>query len=213
MPHRNVLRELAADTSYHCYNRGVERRDIFMDAQDYRVFLTRLKLMLSDPESLKNDKAPERVRIKSFFGRIELHAYCLMPNHFHLLLHQVSDDSMVEFMRTLSTSYTMYFNKKYERVGSLFQGRYKARRVDNAAYATHISRYIHLNALSMPGGYERYEYSSMQFLKEPYIAPSWFDPSRLLDDFGGSYDTYRKFVEEYASLDEFEYLEDRFDLA
>lgn len=213
MPHRNVIRELVADTSYHCYNRGVERRDIFVDEQDYRAFLRRLEVMLTDPEQREDDKPSGRIRLKSFYGVIELNAYCLMPNHFHLLLHQISDDSLVEFMRTLSTSYTMYFNKKYKRAGSLFQGRYKAKRIDNAAYGIHISRYIHLNALTMPGGYKKYEYSSMGYLAEPYIAPSWLRGDRVLDDFGGVYERYEEFVEEYASHDEFKQLEDRFDLS
>lgn len=212
MPHRNVIRELVSDTSYHCYNRGVEKRDIFMDEQDYRAFLRRLELMLINPELLESEKPSDRIRIKSFYGEVELYAYILMPNHYHLLLYQIEDNSLPEFMRTLSTSYTMYFNQKYRRAGSLFQGRYKARRVDNAAYAVHVSRYIHLNGLAMPGGYEGYEYSSMPYLREPYIAPSWLNVNRVLEDFGGSYEAYDKFVKEYATPDEFEQIRDRFSL-
>ena len=223
MPNRNVLREFTADTSYHCYNRGVEQRDIFLDEQDYGVFLSRIKSMLTDPEELKKelkkkpnksaDKNYRRVRLKSFYGDISLRAYCLMPNHFHLLVHQKSGHALGEFMRVLATSYTMYFNAKYKRVGHLFQGRYKARRVDSAVYGVHISRYIHLNGLNMPGSFERYQYSSMRFLANPENKPSWLASQEVLADFGGNYQKYRMFVAEYADPNSLELLEDKFDLA
>lgn len=202
MPHRNVIREFTEDTSYHAYNRGVEKRVIFADSQDYNVFLSRLRLMLIDRSRLDEKELP-RQPIKSFFGEVELLAYCLMPNHFHLLLHQNTNDGIAEFMRTLSTSYTMYFNKRYERVGALFQGRYKARRVDTDAYRQHISRYIHLNPTAISRDIENFEYSSMRHFRNQ--EEPWISYDRVLEDFT-SYDDYLKFILEYSSPDALEQL-------
>lgn len=191
-----------ADRTYHVYNRGVEKRTVFNDTQDYGVFLNRLKIMLIDRTELPPSELP-RQPIKSFFGDVELLAYCLMPNHFHLLLHQNTDDGIAEFMRTLSTSYTMYFNKRNQRDGSLFQGRYKAKLVNDDAYRLHISRYIHLNPYGIDRDIERFEYSSLRSYKVADM--SWIAYDRVLDDFG-SYEAYLQFVLDYASPDKFERL-------
>lgn len=206
MPSRNAIKTFAAEMSYHCYNRGVEKRAIFLDSQDYGVFLARLKQMLSDPDEIK-DEFTKRERVKSFYGRIELRSYCLMPNHFHLLLYQYDDTAIMEFMRTLGTSYTMYFNKRYERVGHLFQGRYKARRIDSDAYNLHISRYIHLNPYNEYAAYETYQYSSMQFVLHPEAKPHWLRLEPVLKLHAGR-DAYRRFVREYASTDKIDELDD-----
>lgn len=182
-----------------------------MDQQDYGVFLSRLKRMLADPKTLEDD-TDGRVRLKSFYGEIDLLAYCLMPNHYHLLLHQASENALAEFMRSLSTSYTMYFNERYERVGPLFQGRYKARIVDTDAYSLHISRYIHLNPIELRGGVEHYPYSSFRFLMQPEQKPEWLHVERVLMDHGESAKKYHKFVMEYANPERFEQLVDEFDL-
>lgn len=209
MPHKNVIRQFAPDHYYHVYNRGVEKRQIFMDELDYGVFLNRLKQMLINPELL--DKHQILEHIKSFYGDIELVAYCLMPNHFHLLLYQHSDTAVAEFMRTLSTSYTMYFNARYDRVGSLFQGRYKARLIDNDAYLQHISRYIHLNPLHICPDIEAFDYSSMQFYKTPEKCPSWVMTEKGMLH-STDYAQYRKFVFDYATPESFENIEKLYSL-
>lgn len=208
MPHKNVIREFLPDRSYHVYNRGVERRLIFLDEQDHYVFLKRLELMLCDREGMDRKDLPLQP-VKSFYGEVELQAFCLMPNHFHLLLHQNSDTGVAEFMRTLSTSYTMYFNKRYERDGSLFQGRYKARLVNNDAYRLHISRYIHLNPLALGRDIERYEYSSLRYYSTQDMA--WLNTERVLEDFG-SYEKYRDFVLDYATPNQLQNLEENYKL-
>ncbi|OGY10268.1 MAG: hypothetical protein A3H88_00210 [Candidatus Blackburnbacteria bacterium RIFCSPLOWO2_02_FULL_44_9] len=130
MPARNSVKIYVEGGCYHVYNRGVDKRDIYLDDQDYRVFLSFIKQYLSPvepnfthPLSDVTGFHPVRLRqLKSFYGDVELLAYCLMPNHFHLLLRQATKDGMAEFLRALATSYVMYFNKKYERQGALFQG-------------------------------------------------------------------------------------------
>ena len=155
MPSRNTIKVYIENGYYHIYNRGVEKRIIFKDTQDYKVFLTYLKEYLSPPpkpediktifilqgESFKGIKRQP----KNYYKEIELISYCLMPNHFHLLIKQVSKYSIEKFIRSLATRYSVFFNKKYNRVGSLFQGPYKAVLISSENYLLHLSRYIHLN--------------------------------------------------------------------
>lgn len=140
---------------YHVYNRGVEKRIIFEDEMDYKVFLGYLKEYLS-PEVDKN-KFVHIITVKdtvfngvprqpnNYHKKVDLLAYCLMPNHFHLLIKQLEKGGMKNFIHSLLLRYSRYFNQKYKRVGPLFQGRYKAVLIDNDSYLLHLSRYIHLN--------------------------------------------------------------------
>jgi len=171
MPSKNRIKQYVEDGYYHVYNRGVEKRVTFLDEKDYVVFLYLLKLYLlplsdNTPKTLSNLQYA-RIR-KTFFGEIELHSFCLMPNHFHLLIHQTNRDSITNFMRALITSYVMYFNKRYKRVGSLFQGNYKAVLVTSDPYILHLTRYIHCNPRSLsagsdPAALESYPYSSYSY--------------------------------------------------
>lgn len=114
-----------------------------------------------------------------------------MGNHFHTLFYLGEDVSAIsEFMRSIGTSYTMYFNKKYKRVGPLFQGTYKASCVTSDSYLLHISRYIHLN----PREYETYKYSSLPaYLSKKSVL--WLKPQKILDLFEG--DDYMEFMKDY----------------
>ena len=165
MPSRNSLKIYVEDSYYHLYNRGVEKRTIFLDEQDYGVFLSYLKeyLLPKDEISLKgkisdpNISYKERgqilrtLRLNNFADEISLIAYCLMANHFHFFIKQKSAHSINKFMRSLCTRYTMYFNRKYKRVGSLFQDVYKAVLISHENQFLHLSRYIHKQALVLQG--------------------------------------------------------------
>ncbi len=165
MPAKNRIKQYGEDYYYHVYNRGVEKRIIFLDEQDYGVFLKYLKEyllpkdekalidQLSNPSlpSARRDEILRLLRLNNFNGEITLVAYCLMPNHFHFLLKQKDYGSMDKFMNSLGTRYTMYFNKKYKRVGSLYQGVYKAVIVSSDEQLLHLSRYIHKQALASKG--------------------------------------------------------------
>lgn len=160
MPAKNSVKTYIKNGYYHVYNRGVEKRKIFLYKQDYSVFLAYLKQYLSykDVKKLRSqlnkvdykekDKIVKTLRMNNFNEDIRLLCFCLMPNHFHFLIQQKKEDSMDKFMNSLCTRYTMYFNKKYKRVGSLFQGVYKAVLIDNDNYLTHLSRYIHFQAVN-----------------------------------------------------------------
>ncbi len=157
MPAKNSIKIYAENAIYHVYNRGVEKRIIFQDDQDYKVFLSYLKEYLSPPLKIEDlIKKSFDLKGRTFKGiarqpnnysnQIELLAYCLMPNHFHLMIKQNENkNSINEFVQSLLVRYSMYFNKRYNRVGSLFQGKYKAVMVLDELYLLHLSRYIHLN--------------------------------------------------------------------
>ncbi|MDO8515322.1 MAG: transposase [bacterium] len=177
MPQKNSHKIYYADGYYHVYNRGVEKRNIFEGEKDYAVFLHLLRTALVEPEKIKqenetlfslglnNPKLQGSTLQKfifhpreNFYGRINLICYCLMQNHYHLLIQQKDVDALSEFMKSIITAYSMYFNKKYERVGPLFQGSFKAVDIQNETYFLWLSRYIHRN----PINFLNYSFSSYQ---------------------------------------------------
>ena len=188
MPSRNIIKEFAPDQYYHVYNRGVEKRIIFVDDQDYTVFIGLMKKYL-----VGSDKLRGRHTQKPIGEEVKLLSYCLMPNHFHLLLYQTSESGVTKFMRKLATGYAMYFNDRYNRVGTLFQGRYKASHIDEDAYIQHISRYIHMN----PDGYSDYPYSSYKYFMSPDKTPNWLRADLLISFFDNDYKEYQAFITDY----------------
>lgn len=136
---------------YHIYNRGVDKRDIFMDVNDlYRFLQSMSDFNVRDPigsiyeNSFKQSKqlgslTPKLGKLVNFV------AYCLNQNHYHFILEPLVDDGIQKFMHRLSTGYTNYFNEKYKRSGSLFQGSYKAIHVNSNEYILHLSVYVNLN--------------------------------------------------------------------
>lgn len=188
MPSRNVIREFAPGNYYHIYNRGVAKQVIFPDAASKQKFVEIIERHL-DPAN--TDCRYDGVRYRKFDEEVEMTCYCLMGNHFHMLVYLNGEgEALSELMRSLCTAYTMYFNKRFKRVGGLFQGVFKASRITNDSYLQHISRYIHLN----PRTYRTYRYSSLpQYLGAE--SPAWLHPSRVLDVFEG--DDYLAFVEDY----------------
>lgn len=206
MPSKNVLKLYYENGFYHVYNRGVEKREIFLDEQDYAVFLSYLKFYLSPPppQKIKFDLEPKVYpsrELKNFNDQIELMCYCLMPNHFHFLIRQNERTSMTKFIRSLSTRYSMYFNRKYERVGSLFQGRYKAVSVESEQQLLYLSHYIHRNPTPTSRSVlevENYRYSSLRNYLEK-INQVWVKTDLISSYFSKSNPnlTYRAFVFDY----------------
>lgn len=213
MASRNSIKSDVVNGYYHVYNRGVEKRDIFVDKQDYGVFLSYLKEYLSPPSdkemriavvTFKDTVFKGVARLpNNYKGKVSLMVYALMPNHFHFILKQNIQGSMKEFVHSLLLRYSMYFNKKYKRVGPLFQGRYKAILVDNDSYLLHLSRYIHLNPTEfsndISGAYSSYKY----YLG--LVKADWLDIHMILDYFKSktgldfkNINTYKDFVEKYS---------------
>lgn len=174
MPSPNARRVYYAGGYYHLYNRGVEKRPIFYDRQDYQTFLFYLDAYLSSPEQLAMRYPRLRPNLieHNMHTRIKLLSYCLMPNHIHLLVFQSGARDYSQLMKQLTNAHTQYFNQKYARVGSLFQGPFKARFIENESSLVNVANYIHQNPVraglaTQPGTYvwsSWQEYHGTQFL-------------------------------------------------
>lgn len=140
---------LVNDEYYHVYNRGNSKQIIFIDEQDYKVFQQFLYLMNMEQRITSRevgDASYSYVRDKEL---VHIGAYCIMPNHFHILLTQKEDNGVSKFMLKLSTAYAMYFNQKYKRTGSLYEGAFKSKHVNDDTYLKYLYSYIHLNPLKL----------------------------------------------------------------
>jgi putative transposase len=144
----------AAMEIYHVFNRGVEKRDLFMDQRDYVRFVhdlwefndsaaTSHAIHTFKNLDLRNPNFPDRPERQI----VDLHAWCLMKNHYHLLLSECAEGGLTLFLRKLNIGYANYFNERYNRSGSLFQGRTKKVHVNSDAYFIHILNYVHFNPL------------------------------------------------------------------
>lgn len=201
MPSKNVLKQYEPDAHYHIYNRGVDKALIFREDKDYKTFLSFVKVYITlQGESLK---APPSRKLKNYFGEIELLCYCLMPNHFHLLVKQNTDRGIDHFMRSLSTKYVRYFNTHYHRIGPMFQGPYRAVKVQNEYQFIYLSKYIHRNPLDLPPYKESprrlrdYEYSSYgNYLRN--FTQSWVQTDSIRTYFSKTHPqlSYESFVEQ-----------------
>jgi len=163
---------------YHVFSRTNPGEIAFHDARDRNKFLFYL------------------VKYSTLF-EYRIHAFCLMPNHFHLLLESAQSAGLSELMRRLLTAYTIYFNRRHERYGHLFQGRFKSLVVDKTQYLISLSRYIHLNPTTISSRVkaETYSGSSLPF----YIVgndPPWLFTKEILSWFDGNRKQYAQYISE-----------------
>lgn len=177
----------AVDEIYHVYNRGVEKRAMFMDSGDYE----RMMLLLY----LCNSKTP--VNIRDYLARgftysslwsldidkpiVAIGAWCLMPNHFHLLLHEIKEGGISQFMLKITTAYSMYFNRKMERTGSLVQGPFKSEHVTDDRYLQYLFSYIHLNPVKLIPGESSWKENGIRNLRGAQTYLEKFKYSSLPD--------------------------------
>mgnify|MGYP001608292543 CR=1 FL=1 len=143
----------APNEFYHIYNRGTDKRTVFSGKTDHERFLTLLYLCNSkdDVQLFNQPKTTfaERLSLERSDLLVDIGAYCLMPNHFHLLIGEKEENGISRFMQKLTTGYTMFFNKKNERTGALFQGRFKATHAKEDHYLKYLISYIHLNPIKI----------------------------------------------------------------
>lgn len=197
---------LVTDYYYHVFNRGVNKQPIFSGIRDYKRFLTLLKfynfvdhpIRFSKFLLLSNDQRKEIwQRLENSATYTDLIAYCLMPNHYHILFKQNIDGGIQKILADLQNSYAKYVNLKNNRSGPLFQGRFKAVKIDSEEQLLHVSRYIHLNPYSsaVVANYDsllNYEWAS---IKE-YVSNQQYDYCRkdiILNSFP-SKTKYRDFI-------------------
>jgi putative transposase len=146
--------QFSTDEYYHVYNRGVDKRFIFLDDDDRNRFVKLLYLCNSPKPFTFNNLFkfnPDRLlveipREKTF---VSIGAWCLMSNHFHLLIKETTESGLSNFMLRLMTAYSMYFNTKYQRKGALFEGTFKAKYLDTDNYLKYQYTYIHLNPIGI----------------------------------------------------------------
>ena len=193
MPAKNLKRIADEGIYFHIYNKGVEGIVIFKD-DDFKVFIGYLEDCLTAPRDPDSLKRTFKVRgrtfkgipylPKNFYNQVELIAYNLTPDHFHLLVRQVTKGSVENFIRSVCTRYSMYFNKKHGRKGTLFSGPYKSAPIKNEKQLQLLTRYLHSDR-----GYSSYtEYLGKQ--KRP-----WVKPQVVLSDFEKRDISYKDFVE------------------
>ena len=202
MPSRNVIKQYAPESYYHVYARGASKQKIFQEQSDYTYFIGLFERYLSN----KEQRSKTGQLYPNFNKNIELIAYCLMTNHFHMLIYQENSSDISGFMRSIMTSYSRYFNLKYKRSGALFESRYKASRVDNDSYLQHITRYIHLN----PKNWDPYRHSSYRFYKNGG-EPIWLKPDKIIQMFSSA-EEYTDFVADYEEMKEM-FVEIKYQLA
>ncbi|UCB57613.1 MAG: transposase [Candidatus Omnitrophota bacterium] len=214
----------ANDYYYHTYNRGVDKRKIFLNKIHYFRFIhslfefNDLTAAINFGWKMKKDyrglasimETEEKERL------VDIVCFCLMPNHFHLILKQVSDNGIVKFMQKLGTGYTMYFNQVCQRKGSLFEGPFKAILIEKDEYFVHLSRYIHLNPVELISSdwrkkgikdwnkinkfLEQYRWSSYLDYIGKSNFPSLSNRGFLLDYFKGK-ESYQAFVASWLKED------------
>jgi putative transposase len=176
MPYR--MTSFEAGGIYHLYNRGANRSPIFLDRDNYLFFL-------------------RRVRKHLVAELLDVLAYCLMPNHYHLLV-RLRRDGLTSAMHALATSYAKAFNKRHGRSGHVFEGPLQAIAVEDDGYLLHLSRYIHLNPskaglVARPEDWEFSSYPKYVGVRDGTLPRTDFVLAQI-----GSPSEYRRFIEEYA---------------
>jgi len=217
---------------YHCYNRGIDKRTAFRTTGDYERFL-QLLYLTNTPRAVHRSNIPHRVtedivRIPREATLVSIGAYCLMQNHFHLLLHEHTEGGIATFMQKIGTAYAMYFNIKNDRTGNLFNKPFKSRHVGDDRYFQYVIQYIHLNPATLfeprwkegfvgdmralESALKKYRYSSYaDFMGETraiksILAPDVFDVFRPITS-REMLEEARAYYEEISSSKEFRDIE------
>jgi REP element-mobilizing transposase RayT len=166
---------------YHVTDRGVEKREIFLDTSDYRQFISYLK------------RATERFNLL-------VHGFCLIPNHYHLEC-ETPNANLSKFMQWLNTSYAVYFNRRYERVGHVFQGRYYSTLVQKERHLMELTRYIHLNPVraGLVRTPEKYEWGSYRRYMGKAPELNWVETDWMLSQFGSTKGSARQAYRDFVS--------------
>jgi putative transposase len=194
MPKRNSVKVYGENRYYHVYNRGVNKQDIFLEDVDYHYFLGLLKRHLSPEQT--TDKYGRVAR--NYAQEVELNAYCLMPNHYHLLFYLKEKAGLAHLMRSIMTNYAMYFNRKYDRSGGLYEGVFLAAPITNDYYLWHVTRYIHLNPVGIGKKFRAYPYSSLGYYAGEKTG-LWIHPERLVES-AEEQTKYMEFVADYETM-------------
>ena len=192
MPSPNAVKEYLEGGIYHIYNKSLEEFRLFKDDDDCIKFLSLLNRYLTKP--LFGVKPAHKI----YYEEVILSCFCLMDNHIHLLIKQLGEDVKIiaKFMKSLIISYTNYYNKKYNHFGSIFQGVYRARKIEDDIDLINVSKYIHLNPNpDNPEEAIKYEYSSAKhYLRNESKSFEFINQDLIMEHFGHSVSRYKKFL-------------------
>lgn len=161
---------LVENEFFHVFNRGNNKQTIFFDAQDfvrfqYLLYLANNRQAISVKDALTTTQGI--YSIKRSAPLVAIGAYAIMSNHFHILISPLVEGGVSTFMQKVSTGYAMYFNKKYDRTGGIFENKFKSSLIDNDEYLKYLFAYIHLNILHLkdtPGSYSEESPESLHAL-------------------------------------------------
>lgn len=178
---------------YHIYNRGVEKRQVFLSDEDNERFLQSLvEFNVATPIGSIYENSFRHEELSQLGSStpklVEIVSYCLNRNHFHLLLRQVHEDGISKFMQKVGTGYTNYFNERQKRSGALFQGRFKAKHVDSNDYLLRLFAYINLNSEA-----------GVSVTKSELFRSSW---KQLLGQVGGICENFGVITEQFSAVEE-----------
>lgn len=205
---------------YHVTNKGIDGRNLFLDSQDFVRFIhnsyefndiaptTESSRRSIDDTNVGHRKSHIRKRL------VEIHGWCLMKNHYHLLISEIIEGGLVKFMTKMNIGYAKYYNERYGRHGHLFQGKTKKILIEREAHFLYILHYIHLNPLDYLAGASKWRERDKSTIKNTeealkylgeYRWSSYLDycgkknfPSILTKDlFGSSFGNYQKAIEDY----------------
>lgn len=139
--------------NYHLYGRGTDKRTVFLKTKDYDRFVSLLYIFNNTKpvhvSNLSSTALENVLSLKKEEDLVKITAYCLMPNHFHILAQEIKEGGISKFMQKVMTGYTMFFNKKYERTGSLFESSFKSIHANNDNHLKYLLAYIHLNPVKI----------------------------------------------------------------
>lgn len=172
---------------YHVYNRGTNKMDIFDSEQDYKRFMQLMYICNQSKAVQLSILSREEKRVEKLFSQergtplVSILAYCLMPNHFHILVRQEVENGISIFMRKLATGYSMYFNKNTKRTGTLFQGKFRSKHIGDTWYLNHIFSYIHSNPISLK--FPHWKEGVSKVRKEMFLYLSKYTYSSYVDFF------------------------------
>ena len=171
MPAKYVIRQFSPGAIYHVVNRGADRRDIFLSEHDYQTFLKYLFIYVADPQIVQSEHPKLRYNLKknNMHGEVEMLAYCLMPNHFHLLIRQPEASGVTKLMHRLVSAYASYYNYRYNHSGCVVQGKYRAVQVKCGSQLQTTTQYILQNPVRahIIGNCFAYPWSSVSELTCP----------------------------------------------
>ena len=189
MPCKYYYRNYKPRYFYHIFNRGAYKNKIFLDQADYQTFTSILAYYLRFPKNqpysyLNRPAKPYKNTKVTNLETIHLTTYCLMPNHFHLLLKQLPtaapNTNISNLMRRFIITYAMYFQNKYKHTGAIFQSRYKCVLVDSKEQLLYLSKYIHQNPQKLTKILENYSFSSYPAYINKATTPEWLHPEYIL---------------------------------